>query len=65
MYGKNVNFSNLASLVALRVCFGLQGNSDVPFTHPFYFASCQILEVTRIEMKTRELYMLFHLHVVS
>ena len=30
-----LNFSNLASLVALRVCFGLQDNSDAPFTRPF------------------------------
>ena len=36
MNGKNVNFSNLVSLVALTVCFGLQDNSDTSFMHLFY-----------------------------
>ena len=35
-YGKNVKFSNLVSLIALRVCFGFHDNSDAPFTHLFY-----------------------------
>ena len=36
LYGKNIKFSDLASLVTLRICFGLQDNSDAPFTHLFY-----------------------------
>ena len=33
---KIFKFSSLASLVALRVCFGLQDNSDGPIKHLFH-----------------------------
>ena len=33
---KNNNFSNLASLVALKLCFSLQDSSDAPFVDLFY-----------------------------
>ena len=66
MSGKNVKFSNLASLVALKVCFGLSDNLDAPFKHfSPYFASRQFRGVMRNGMKTRKLYIPFRLYVVS
>ena len=62
--GKNVNFSNIASLVALRVFFGFQDNSDLPFMHLLYLILHHVRFRNRIEMKTRNLYLLFHLYIV-
>ena len=65
LYGENVTFSNLTSLVALRVCFSLQDNSDAPFIYLFYLILYVKFEQWKQEMKTRKLYRLFHLYIVS
>ena len=66
MYGKNVKFSNLVSLVALGICFGLQDNLDAhaPFMHLFYLILHHVNLEEWPELE-RKLYMPSRLYIVS